>query len=127
MRGGWRQYRLLLNVVLDYREVEGEVDDARFDIVATGYSYQILGPDERELLVYHWHPIGQSTVTSPHLHLSSRVRPIELGRGLDAVAFAEMHIPTGRVRFADVVRLPIAAFGVAPRRGDWEEVLAAED
>jgi hypothetical protein len=50
-----------------------------------------------------------------------------LGRGLDAVALAEMHIPTGRVRFADVVRLPIAAFGVAPRRGDWEAVLAAED
>ena len=35
-----------------------------------------------------------------------------------------MHLPTGAARFADVVRLLIAEFGIAPQCADWEAVLA---
>ena len=99
----------------------------RFDVRVVSYRYRLLDEHARVILAFGWHPVGESHVTVPHLHLSSRVGPIELGRGREGVALAEMQNPTGPVRFADAVRLLIAEFGVAPRRGDWASVLAAED
>lgn len=104
----------------------GDTPRGPFDVQLVSYRYRILDPDEGELLAFHWHPVGRSNVTFPHLHLTSRVRPIALGRGQEPVALAEMHIPTGPVRFAQVVRLLIAEFGVAPRRKDWDAVLGGD-
>jgi hypothetical protein len=70
--------------------------------------------DERELFAYHWHPIGRSHVTTPHLHISGRTEPPEL---------AQAHYPTGPVTLADVVRPLIADFQVPPRRTDWQRIL----
>jgi hypothetical protein len=36
-----------------------------------------------------------------------------------------MHLPTGPVSLADVVRLLIMEFDVAPRRPDWQAILRA--
>jgi hypothetical protein len=35
----------------------------------------------------------------------------------------DRHIATGPVTLAAIVRMLIEEFGVAPRRGDWREVL----
>ena len=87
------------------------------------YYYQILDVQEREILAYHWHPAGASSVTHPHLHLSNRIPALDLGHNVPPVSLAEMHLPTGHVTFADVVRLLITEFGVEPRRDDWEATL----
>jgi hypothetical protein len=51
------------------------------------------------------------------------VRPIDVGEGVDPVALAEMHLPTGFVTFEEIVRLLIAEFGIESRRADWEAIL----
>ena len=80
----------------------------------TRWVYQVKNAERRELFAYHWHPIGRSHVTTPHLHISGRTEPSEL---------AQAHYPTGPVTLADVVRLLIADFQVRPRRTDWQRIL----
>lgn len=87
------------------------------------YTYRLLNIEEREILAFHWHPSGLSDVTDPHLHLSSRLNPIDMGRNQDPLPLAGMHIPTGFVTLEDVVRLLITEFGVRPRHSDWDTVL----
>jgi hypothetical protein len=90
------------------------------------YRMSVTESDEREILAYHWHPHGQSPVTVPHLHVSGRIPPIQIAPG-EAVALADMHLPTGYVGLADVVRLLIVEFRVVPRRHDWESVLTSNE
>ena len=78
--------------------------------------YQVDGADERELFAYHWHPVGRSHEVGPHLHISGRTDPAELG---------DAHFPTGPIILADIVRLLIQDFDVRPRRADWSRVLDA--
>ena len=113
---------VLLDIAQQY--VVTEVERDVFEVTTISYRYRLLDPAKQEIIAYHWHPEGESPVTYPHLHLTSRVRPIELGVAFDPVALAEMHLPTGSIRLADVVRLLIAEFGVAPRRPDWATILA---
>jgi hypothetical protein len=87
------------------------------------YEYRLLDLDQREIIAFHWHPTGLSNVTDPHLHLSSRLNPIEMGRNQEPLDLADMHIPTGFVTLEDVVRLLISEFGIAPRRDDWGDLL----
>jgi hypothetical protein len=51
---------------------------------------------------------------------------------IDAVTVEELdlddrHIATGRVTLEALVRMLVEEFGVAPRRGDWREVLDRND
>lgn len=94
-----------------------------FAVQMARYSYRILEPEGREILAYHWHPLGLSAVRRPHVHLSSRIAPLTLGRTQAAVLLGEMHIPTGYISLADIVWLLIEEFGVDPRRPDWQAVL----
>ena len=95
------------------------------EVRAASYRYRLLDANEREILAYHWHPIGVSPITYPHLHLSGRLAPLDLGPREDPVRLGGMHLPTGGpVTLADVVRLLITEFGVIPRRADWEQILA---
>jgi hypothetical protein len=87
------------------------------------YEYRLLGEDRHEIVAFHWHPVGLSNVTDPHLHLSSRLNPIELGRNRAPLSLADMHIPTGFVTLEDVVRILITEFGITPRRDDWDALL----
>ncbi|MGH2561437.1 MAG: hypothetical protein ACRDJH_20425 [Thermomicrobiales bacterium] len=96
-----------------------------FEAVTTAYSYRILDHGGHEILAYHWHPAGASPVTRPHLHLSNRIQAITADRGGGIVTLAEMHIPTGFVGTADVVRLLITQFGVEPKRQNWADILEA--
>lgn len=97
--------------------------DNAFVATESAYSYSIADRDGRELLAWHWHPIGSSAVTQTHLHLSSQVPPIEIGRNLEPLPLADLHIPTGPVDLADVARFLIAEIGVQPRKPDWQAVL----
>ena len=96
------------------------------EVRISGYRYQLFDSQDREILAYHWHPEGISPIAYPHLHLSGRLSPLDLGPRQEPAALGEMHLPTGDVTLADVVRLLITEFGIAPRRADWEAILDAE-
>ena len=87
-----------------------------------GY-HRVFTADEREIIAYHWHPTAISHVTDPHLHLSRQITPIQFAPRAEPVALAEAHLPTSFITFADIVRLLITEFGVAPRRPDWRAIL----
>jgi hypothetical protein len=99
----------------------GHVAGERVDVSA--YDFRILDTNERELLAWHWHPMGNSPITHTHLHVSSQIAPLDLGRGLAPLPLADLHIPTGPVSLADIVRFLIAEVGVQPRKPDWQAVL----
>jgi hypothetical protein len=92
-------------------------------VIPTAYSYQVFDRAMHEILAYHWHPNSLSSVRHPHIHLSNRLGNIAIEPFGTTIGLSEMHIPTGFVTLADVVRLLIAEFGVEPRRADWESIV----
>ena len=103
-------------MVLD-QEFMVEVDSATGVplVVTRSYRSTLLAADDTEVFAYHWHPHGQSLVTTPHLHVAAR-RPM--------ADLSKIHFPTGIVPLAAVIRCLITEFGVEPLRSDWQDVLA---
>jgi hypothetical protein len=111
----------------DVEPIQAALPRPSFRSRLIGYAYQITDAEDRELLAFHWHPDSVSPVTGPHLHLTSRIGRIEAPRTGSAIALGQVHIPTGTVNLADVIRLLIGEFDVEPRRPDWQAILAAAD
>jgi hypothetical protein len=108
---------LWLSIAQHYRIIQVEDASAEpWKVETAAYRYELLEADEREILIFHWHPEGQGLITFPHLHLqhASRVQHPVLQMA---------HIPTGRVAVEDVIRLTIREFGARPLRDDWDAVL----
>ncbi len=96
----------------------------------THYQYRVLDIAGRELVVYDWHPIGLSPVTTPHLHVPAAASVVLAQRAGTPRADARthlgsLHLPTGPINLADVVRMLITEFRVDPIRSDWKRVLHA--
>jgi hypothetical protein len=94
---------------------------AGWQVVKIGHVYAFMTRSGDEVLAYHWHPYGEGAVEFPHIHIGpamsrhdSVVRPGEAHK---------IHVPTGEVSLADVIRLAITELGVEPRREDWEAIL----
>ena len=79
-----------------------------------GYRYELHDQDGQELIAYHWHPLGNSPIATPHLHVTARMSGFDLSKA---------HLPTGIVPLLAVLRCLITEFGVAPLRPDWDEIL----
>ena len=58
----------------------------RWSVRLVRYSYQLDRADGRELLAYHWHPIGLNHERRPHLHLGA-------GMGFAASEWQKAHLP----------------------------------
>lgn len=101
-----------------YRIVESELPRTRWTVIETGYEYSIMDADHREILAYHWHPVGRSSFISQHLHIGHGALPAR-------EELHTAHLPTGYVSLPDIIRLLIRDFIVTPRRSDWESVLSA--
>ena len=91
--------------------------------------YELLDREERELVVYHWHPKGVSTVRSPHLHFAG-APPLVLPPGpgeqqSHQLAINRAHFPTGRIAIEAFIELLIRDFGIEPKRSDWQAALDA--
>ena len=87
-------------VVRHYFAVSGDT------IETAGYHYAFETPEGKELLVYHWHPGTPTPI--PHLHLGS-------GALVGRPELAKAHIPTGEVRWPEVLWLVRELVGTAPR------------
>jgi len=97
-------------------------DVRRYRVVMIGYRYGILDQQQREIIAFHWHPGRRSHVHDPHLHVGSAIAnpdSSDFGR-----SFSRLHIPTGQMELARVVRMLITEFDVIPNRQDWQAVLA---
>lgn len=108
---------LHFGMVLQYRLVQ---DSARrgWAVQLAAYEYKVLDDQERELLVYHWHPEWRSQATLAHLHLGSTLVAESHRR-----RFGQRHLPTGLVALEDVLWLLLEELGVPPIRDDWRERL----
>ena len=90
------------------------------------YMYALRDRRGVELLAWHWQPgprfLGPD---HPHMHVSASMRPWanDAERGL--LPLDKMHLPTGPVSLAAVVRTLIDEFGVRPLLPDWRGRLAA--
>jgi len=88
------------------------------------YQYRLLDRDQTELLVYHWQPGPEyAGPDHPHLHVSAALRAKADAVTTREIGLDKLHIATGLVSLAAIVRMLIAEFGVAPQRADWRETL----
>ena len=105
-----------LLMLLSYRIVEVRAPSHQWVVRLTDYYYTLADTTGRELFAYHWHPVGRSSVTWPHLHLGPAL-------GQLSPPATQAHFPTGLIAIEDVLRLAIRWFGVIPQRQNWEAVL----
>ena len=108
--------RLMLGLQQNYRIVEigPSTETRRVEIAA--YNYAIYDSERREILIYHWHPHGNSPIVTPHLHLKQ-------GAQVGRPEVREAHLPTGEVSLVAFLRLLVVDLGVQPRRQDWDTIL----
>ncbi len=107
--------RLLLRAVHHGRIFRGEKGRREFRIQSTGYNYRILTAADEEIIGYHWHPIGESHVKLPHLHIWSDVKGLDL---------SDAHFPTPRISLKRMLLQAVEELGVEPVRSDWGTILA---
>ena len=113
--------RLMLTLEQYYRIAEPPSSrTAPWQVEIVGYDYAVYDSDEREILLYHWHPHGGSPIALPHLHLGSGA---QVGRR----EVRDAHLPTGHIPLSALLRLLIVEMGVQPRRQDWDTILSEGD
>jgi len=105
---------------------DADAQHRSWSVRSTAYFCDLVDRDQREILAYHWHPATDGP-SFPQFHLTGRLPAIGVGPGVTPVALGDMHLPTGHVSFASVVRLLIEEFGIAPRRSDWQAILERGD
>ena len=109
-------FQLQQSYLIEAPETRGELWTVR--VVA--YAYTLSDSNQREILNYHWHPLGNSRVVTPHLHL-------EQGALVGLSGIRDSHLPTGPVSIIAFLRFLIEELSVEPVRRDWELLLADED
>jgi hypothetical protein len=115
--------RIVIMISADFVDRASTAENSSDGFLPAGYFFQISEQAHREILAYHWHPDGRSRMTTPHLHVSSRLPLIQLSEN-STVSLSDMHLPTGVVTIQEIVRLLIVEFQVEPRRSDWDAILA---
>ncbi|HEX5308922.1 MAG TPA: hypothetical protein VFW38_07570 [Solirubrobacteraceae bacterium] len=107
--------RLTLAISEHYFVVNAPDND--WQVQSAAYFYAVGRQDTGELLAFHWHPCGNSPVTTPHLHVRANIQIGERWLG-------KVHLPTGFVAIEDIVTLAIRELGAEPLREDWEALIA---
>lgn len=108
-----------------YHIVEtNDLNRGPWKVTTTGYEYALLDPQGREILTYHWNPVDAGP-PYPHMHVSGRLTPLDIGKGLPPIPLGELHIPTDRVALEAVIRLLLEEFEVPPRKPEheWRRIL----
>jgi hypothetical protein len=115
---------LFLDVSTNFAIVPVELGSRprRWDVRTAMYEYRLLDHVQTELLVYHWQP-QYAGPDEPHLHVSAALQAQVDAVTSRAIDLNKLHVATGLVPLAAVVRMLIAEFGAAPQRADWRETL----
>ena len=109
--------RLMLRLQQFYRVDETGSPGVPWRVAILEYYYTVLNSAEQEVLLYHWHPRGSGSVTTPHLHLKQ-------GAQVGHPEVRGAHLPTGAVSLNAILRVLIAEMGVSQLRPDWEFILS---
>ena len=88
---------------------------APWAIHVEGYSHDLFGENEREVLAFHWHPDGRSPIIEPHLHIEASIARVDLRKA---------HVPTGTMTLQAFLGFMSRDLGVEPLRSDWRAILA---
>ena len=108
--------RLMLRMRQNYLIVESGLAEEPWQVNVTGYNYDIYDHERREVLLYHWHPVGNSPVAAPHLHLKQ-------GAQVGRAEVRDSHLPTGLIPLGAFLRYLVRDLGVPARRADWQLIL----
>jgi hypothetical protein len=73
-------------------------------------------PKPQEILAWHWHPLRTPTRDQPHMHARLEHRLIGL-------KLSNLHVPTGRISFEEVVRFLLGELRVVPQEAKWQSIL----
>ena len=106
------QSQLMLRLQQHHRVDETGGAGGHRRVAVLEYYYSVHDAEEREVLLYHFHPRGSSSITTPHLHLGP-------GAQVERIEVRDTHLPTGVVSLKAVLRVLIEEMGVQPRRSDW--------
>jgi hypothetical protein len=98
-----------------YMAERAEGPAGRWSVRTSGYVHAVLNESGRIIVAYHFHPDERSPVSWPHVHVYGSAEDTDLRR---------VHLPTGMVTLAAVVRLLIEELGVQPVRSDWRSIVA---
>lgn len=109
--------RFMFMLQQSYSIIESELLGSSWTIEVVGYNYVVLDSEQAEVMLYHWHPAGNSSITTPHLHL-------ERGARVGLRELREAHLPTGHVSLSAFLRLLILDLEAQPRRSDWDAILS---
>lgn len=91
----------------------------RYKVSTRAYYFTLLNADNgSEILAYHWHPEGKSTVTYPHMHIGTP----ELSSG--GLLSRKDHLPSGRMAFEHVL-IMLSDRGAEPLRPEWHDTIHA--
>jgi len=107
------EHQLTLDVGEHYRVREGS-DGWEVEVVAYFY---VFARNNEDVIVYHWHPYGRSSIRRPHLHVRADLQIGERSLG-------KVHLPTGFVALEDIMTLAIRELRAEPLREDWEALIA---
>ncbi|MFN0147524.1 MAG: hypothetical protein ACKVT1_13505 [Dehalococcoidia bacterium] len=75
-----------------------------------GYRHQFYSGGA-EVILFHWHPIGLSRITEPHLHVGE-------GR------LRGLHVPSGEIGLGRIIEFAIRELRAVPTRDDWESLIS---
>ena len=121
---------IILRFVHGYRVVHVPEDEERgpYKVSTQGYQYRLTDIADSDLVIYDWHPEGNSPVTTPHLHVPPAgafhmAQEAGCQREGKKTHLGDVHFPTARIFLEDVVELLIRDFAVVPNCDDWEDVL----
>ena len=89
----------MLGLQQNYRIVESEQSGTHWRVDVVGYDYVTYDAEQREVLLHHWHPRGNSPVSTPHLHLEQGARGREIAINQGSELF--IHRPNGQIRDRD--------------------------
>ena len=109
--------RFRLELQQFYRVDETGSPGVPWRVAILEYYYTVLNSAEQEVLLYHLHPRGSSSVTTPHLHLKQ-------GAQVGHPEVRGAHLPTGAVSLNAILRVLIDEMGVSQLRPDWESILS---
>jgi hypothetical protein len=83
--------------------------------------YSLLTSDAIEILTFQWTPETTNGKPFPHLHVGRAV--VSDSTRILPDRFHKVHVPTGHVTLAAVIRLAIEEFGVRPLTRRWRATL----
>ncbi len=106
-----------------FRIVKDQRYPGEWKVQTLAYTYNVkVAPkklregESPDVIMWHWQPHRSPEHASPHTHPPTSHR-------LFGLSLPDLHVPTGRVSFEEIIRFLIGEVRVLPLDEDWPKVL----